>query len=335
MILKELTMLDGVSGNEDAVRDFILSHLKPHCDNVQVDKLGNVIVFKKGRSSAKKIMLCAHMDEVGLIVKGIDEDGYLHFAPVGGIDARVLLGKRVDVAGIPGVIGIKAVHMTTPEQREQAVKMSDMYIDVGAESRDEVTAQIGDYVSFVKEYTEFGQDCICAKALDDRVGCAALLEIAKKADFAYDSYLCFTVQEEIGLRGAEAIARKISPDVCIALEGTVCQDTHGVPEHLWVTKQGGGPAISAIERQIAHTRELVQGIQKIAKESNVPCQLKRTNVGGNDTRGVQTVGAGCRTVALSVPCRYIHGFAGVVAKKDCDALTELAGAMMERMDELC
>ena len=186
-MLEKLTSLCGVSGCEDEVRNFIYGEISDYCDEIYTDKIGNLIAFKKGRSDKKKMMLTAHMDEVGFIVKNITDEGFIKFEAVGGVDSRILLGRRVLVGDkkINGVIGIKAVHMTTAEERSHAVPIKDMYIDIGTDSREETENLLspGDYISFSSEYTEFGDNMIKAKALDDRVGCAILVELIKTADF--------------------------------------------------------------------------------------------------------------------------------------------------------
>ncbi len=337
MTLQELTMLDGVSGDEEAVRAAIWKEIAPYCDSVREDKAGNLIAFKKGKIP-KKLMMCAHMDEVGFIVKGITEEGYLKFAAVGGIDGRILLGQRVRVGEkkVPGVIGIKAVHMTTPEERKTCVKIADMYMDIGAKDKEqaEQAVSLGDYAAFDSGYVAFGDHKIKAKALDDRVGCLALMQVLKEANCPYDLYAVFTVQEEVGVRGATVAAYQVQPDVGIVLEGTVCADTYEAPEHLHVTTLGKGPAFSLIERTSKSDKTLVDFLVQTAEKYNIPWQFKRTGAGGNEAGVLQQTGCGAQTAVISVPCRYIHSSVSVADERDIAAATRLAVKVAETIDEV-
>lgn len=338
-MLKKLAMAFGPSGCEDEVREIIINEITPYCDSVKVDRIGNIIAFKKGRDSSKKFLADAHMDEVGLIIKGITDEGNLKFEQVGGIDDRMLPGKRV-VCGerrVPGVIGLKALHLTTADERNSVAKKKDMYIDIGVSSREEAQelVEVGDYICFDSDYVEFGGGFIKANALDDRVGCAVLIEMLKKAVPAYDFYATFTVQEEIGHRGAEVAARAIMPDFAIALEGTICADCDGVPEHLRVTKAGGGVTFSLMEYSSVANAEMLRFSQKTATEEGIPWQVKKTGSGGNNAGVFQVSGCGAKTLAMAVPCKYLHSPACVINKKDFEAAVSLGIKICERIDELC
>src|SRR5690554_1041946 len=214
-VLKRLTEARGVTGNENEVRDIVLELIAQTGAEAWVDRMGNVIAEKKGRKGGKKVMLAAHMDEVGFIVSHISDNGMLKFKPVGGIDQRILLSKRVLIGknAVPGVIGVKAIHLQEPNERNNVIKQIQMYIDIGAKSRDEAEklVKIGDYASFDSRFVEFGDNKVKAKALDDRAGCSILLELLKET-YDFDLIACFTVQEEIGLRGAEVAAYHVEPD---------------------------------------------------------------------------------------------------------------------------
>ncbi len=330
-MLKELTMLNGVSGKETAVREYIKKQIESYADEVYVDKMGSLIAFKKGKSAEKRFMICAHMDEIGFIVKGITDDGFLKFAEIGGIDSRLLPGKRVYVGEnhIPGVIGIKAVHMATPEERKKSVKIKDMYIDIGYDSKEEAEkhTNLGDYIYFDSEYTEFGNGKIKAKALDNRVGCANLIRLIKDADFTYDTWCVFSVQEEIGLRGAKVAAKAINPDAALILEGTVCADTCDTPKHEHVSTMGEGPVISIMERSSRSDIEFVRLIKETAEKNSIPYQFKRTVKGGNDAGAIQVANDGVKTAVISVPCRYIHSAVSVADKIDFENTYRLALAV--------
>lgn len=334
-MLKELTTLNGVSGKEGAVREYIKNKVAPYADEIITDKMGNLIAIKKGKSNTKRFMICAHMDEVGFIVKGITDDGFLKFAEVGGIDARLLVGKRVYVGenGVTGVLGIKAVHMTTAEERKTPVKMKDMYIDIGCDSKEEAEkkASLGDYIYFDSEYVEFGNNKIKAKALDDRVGCANLIRIVEKLQPEYDTYFVFTVQEEVGLRGAKTAAKSIMPDAALILEGTICADTCDAPESAHVSTMGKGPVLSIMERSSRSDIEFVKMIENTAKTADIPYQFKRTGAGGNDAGAIQVTGGGVKTAVISVPCRYIHSAVSVIDKTDFENTYKLALAVCKNI----
>ncbi|MDE6723404.1 MAG: M42 family peptidase, partial [Eubacterium sp.] len=202
-MLKELCLLNGTSGDEDRIRDYIIDAIKEYCE-YSVDALGSILAFKKGKKTpSKKVMLSAHMDEVGFIVTHITDDGYLKFNPVGGIDPRVVIDRVVQIGTIKGVIGAKAVHLLSDEEKKTAPNFSKLYIDIGASSKEEAEkyVSLGDFAYFSSDYNEFGNGFIKSKALDDRIGCMLMIELIK-SDLEYDTYFCFNVQEEVGLRGA-------------------------------------------------------------------------------------------------------------------------------------
>lgn len=241
-MLNELCNLNGISGREHAVRDYIISHL-PSDAEYRIDPLGSLIVYKKGKAEPKnKVMLDAHMDEVGFIITYITDDGYLKFTTVGGIDERVIFGRAVKVGKelIPGVIGGKAIHQTTSEERGKLPSVEDMYIDIGASSKKEALSHVslGDAVYFDSCYREFGDGFIKAKAIDDRVGCEILLRLIN-SDLPYSATFCFSVQEEIGTRGAAAAAYSVAPDFAIVVEGTTAADISGVPDEKKSLPFGG------------------------------------------------------------------------------------------------
>ena len=222
--IKTLCYLSGVSGSEDEVRDYILERVMPWADKIETDPMGNLLVFKKGaRTPDQTVMLAAHMDEVGLIITDVTADGYLKFACVGGIDRRVLVGKRVAIGdnSIPGVIGIKAFHLVKPGEEKEVPKLDQFYIDIGAEDREEALSiiHLGDVAVFDDTVVEFGDGFLKAKALDDRVGCACLIKLIER-DLPVDTWFAFTTQEEVGTRGAITAAYRLQPDIALIVEGT-------------------------------------------------------------------------------------------------------------------
>ncbi len=330
MFLKELTELSGVSGNEYEVRNYIKNKLREiECEHY-VDKLGNVIAHNKGKKN-KTIMVAAHMDEVGLIVSHIDSDGFIKFQAVGGIDQRVLNSKIVMVGEnkIPGVIGSKAVHLMKPEDRKNSIPIDKLYIDIGTDSKSETEKliNIGDYVTFKSDYVEFGEDLIKAKALDDRAGCSALLELlSMKLDA--DFYGVFTVMEEVGCRGAQTAAFALGPDYSIILEGTVCADMPEVKDHSKVTLIGKGAALSLMDHSTLYDIDEVRKVEKIAIENNIPYQLRKSSAGGNDAGPVHKTKNGSKVVAISIPCRYIHSSVNVASINDYNSVVSLSKAVI-------
>lgn len=322
MLLKELTRLRGVSGDEGEVRGFVIDQAAPYCDEITVDTMGSVVAWKRcKKEGAPTVMIAAHMDEVGFMVQYVRDDGLIRYMTVGGIDPAVCVGKRVLVGKtrVPGVIGCKAVHLQERDERTRALKHSQLYIDIGARDRDDAlkAVSIGDYAVFDSEYVEFGRGFVKSRALDDRVGCAVMLELLKH-DYPCNVAFAFNVQEEVGLRGAMATAFRVQPDCAIILEGTTANDTIGARVHEEICSAGKGPALSFMDRaSIAHPG-LFARMRALAQERNIPWQLKRGTTGGNDAGSIQRSQGGVATAVVSVPCRYIHGPSSVCALSDVE-----------------
>ena len=327
-MLKTLTSLCGVSGNELEVREFIKKNAV--CDELTEDVLGNIIAFRKGTKSNKKVMLCAHMDEVGFIVSSITKEGFIRFREVGGFDDRILPGTKVFVGEnkISGVIGLKPIHLTTSEEREKPVTESELVIDIGADAHGLVNK--GDYVALDSEFVQFGDGLFKAKAIDDRAGCAVLLELlAENKRYDYDLYVCFSVQEEVGLRGAKVLGQRIKPDVAVAIETTTCSDVGGGDSWESVTKLGNGPAVSVMDGASYSINRLRELAFEIGRDMNIPVQLKTATTGGNDAGAFQRVGA--ESFVISLPTRYIHSAVSVASKQDYNNYKKLISAFAERI----
>ncbi|MBX6395749.1 MAG: M42 family peptidase, partial [Alicyclobacillaceae bacterium] len=258
MLLQRLSEAAGPSGFEDEVRRMLYDELRPYARRIYTDALGNLFVETGNANRGPKVMLAAHMDEVALMVVHIDDGGTLRFRPIGGVDERVLVSKPVLVGSnrIPGVIGSKAVHLQKPEERRKPLSVEELYIDIGASSREQAEryVSVGDTAVFATEFELFGEGKAKGKAFDDRVGCAALAEVAKKS-FDLPLVFVFTVQEEIGLRGAGPAAYRVNPDVAIVVEGTICFDTAESEPKDAVTVQGRGPALSILDRMTIANRD--------------------------------------------------------------------------------
>ena len=315
-ILENLCNTDGVSGREDAVRDYIIEMVRPYADKIQVDSMGNLYVSKNGTAPCKKIMLCAHMDEVGMIVASITDEGYIKFKTVGGIDESVLVAKRVRIGEnkVLGVTGIKAVHLLPKEKRKEKVNYEDMYIDIGALSKDDALkkVKIGDPVYFETKAEKLG-DLIKGKAVDDRSGCYVLMELLKE-NYKNDVCFVFTVQEEVGLRGAGVAARFVKPDECIVVDCTTCLDMIGKDDFKVSTHMGEGVAITIVDSATFVSKTFREELTRYSEKY----QYKNVSFGGNDAGAVHI--NNIKTAALSVPGRYIHSQAGVVSPEDIDSL---------------
>lgn len=333
--METLCCLSGVSGGEDEVRDYILERAMSFADEIRTDPMGNVMIFKKGAASPnKRIMLAAHMDEVGLIITDITDDGYLRFSQAGGVDRRVLFGKRVYVGTERhlGVIGSKAIHLTSAEQRKSLPEMRDMYIDIGAADRAqaEKLVQIGDLASFDESIVRFGDGFIKAKAIDDRVGCATMLELIE-SDLPCDCWFAFTVQEEVGTRGATVAARSIEPDVALILETTTAADIPGTEGAERVCCPGKGIVIPFMDRGTIYDKTLYKTLGRLADENGIPWQTKTKIAGGTDASVIQRSGAGTQVAALSVAVRNIHSPASVAKIEECQAQYKLARLFLQYM----
>ena len=336
--LKSLCALSGVSGNEDEVREYILDRVKAHADDVTVDAMGNVLASKKGaKTPTKKLVFCAHMDEVGVIVTGITDEGYLKLATAGNIDKRVMLGKVVTFGKqrTPGIIGCKAIHMTKPKDREKPVEVEDMYIDVGAKNREEAEklVSLGDTGAFDDDIRDFGDGYIKAKAIDDRFGCTVLLKLIE-SDLPVDCMFAFTVQEEVGLRGATAAAFRTAPDIAVVVEGTTAADLPSVPENKKVCKIGGGAVIPFMDGGTIYDKELRGILSDIADRNEIKRQTKSVVAGATDGAAFQRSRAGVKTVGIAAPVRNLHSPSCVAKISDMEAVLKLASLFLEEFAKM-
>lgn len=336
-LLKQLCALSGVSSWEDEVRDFIRTQAQPYADSIRTDAIGNLIVFKKGKKpTGNKLLLSAHMDEVGLMVKKIEEDGTLRFSTVGGIDRRVLLGKRVFVGEkrIPAVVGNKPIHLTTKEDRKSVPKLDQLYLDLGVEKREEAEhlVSLGDVATFDPECMEFGNGMLKAKAIDDRVGCAVLLTLLKE-DLPMDCTFVFSAQEEVGTRGAFGYAFSVKPKVALVVEGTTASDIPGTPEHMTVCAPGLGPVIPFMDGGTIYDRGLFELLRRLAEENGIPWQTKHRVAGGTDGRTIQRSRQGVRVAGVAAAVRNIHTPSSVASLADCEEMLKLARLFIQAVAE--
>ena len=325
--LFELCRLNGVSGDEDRVREYIRQKAAPYADSMRTDALGNLIVFKKGKkSTGNKVLIAAHMDEVGLIVTKVTEDGFLKFDFVGGVDRRVTIGKPVVLGenNVPGIIGLKAIHLVKREEMSKAPKTEALYIDIGAKNKEEALelVQPGTYGSFVGDPEEFGKGLIKAKAIDDRIGCAIMLSLLRQ-ELPMDVTFAFTAQEEVGTRGAFGAAFSVTPEIALVLETTTAANLPDVEDHRKVCAPGKGPVISFMDGATIYDRPLFEKLRDLAVKHNIPWQTKEYIAGGNDARTIQRTKTGVRVAAMSAAVRYLHAPASVGSMADFEHMEQL------------
>ncbi len=330
--LKELCLLNGTSGREEKIREYIINKIGEKGD-ITVDSLGNVIAFVKGRNRPKnKVMISAHMDEVGFIVRYITDDGYLKITPVGGVDERVVYGRNLVVGDneISGVVCVKPVHLLEGDEKQTCPSVKDMFVDIGASSKEEAEkyVKVGDSAYFVSDYVEFGNSFIKAKAIDDRFGCAAMLRMIEEG-IEYDTYFAFLVQEEVGCRGAKVAAYSVDPDYAIVLEATTAADVANVSDMNSVCRLGEGAVVSFMDNGTLYDSQLYGRSYEIARENSIKWQTKTAVAGSNDASAIHLSRGGVYTLAISIPCRYIHSATCVANKEDMQSVYELAVRMSE------
>ena len=337
--LEKLSVACGVAGREEDVRNLLVKMLEPYVDEVKVDKMDNVIAVKKGKKDKPRVMLAAHMDEVGLMIKTITKEGFLQFTKMGGIDDRILLAQEVRVlcekAVLPGVIGSKPPHIQKEEERKKIVPFDEMFIDIGAENREDAKAmgvKIGDPVAFNGNYIRIGKDTLLGKAFDDRAGCAVMVETLKQlGETDCTVYAVGTVQEEVGLRGAATAAFGVDPDVGIALDVTIAGDVPGVREFDTSVKMGKGPALSVSDSGLITHPKVLRWLIDTASQNNVDYQLETGLLGTTDAARMALTRQGVPSGTISIPARYIHSPVGLVSMKDLENCAKLATLAVQKI----
>jgi endoglucanase len=320
-LLRELCEAIGVSGEEGEIRDLILTHIRDHVEDIRIDPMGNVLAVKRGTGQVSlRVMAAAHMDEVGLMVMGFDSDGTLRFKEVGGLDARILPGARVLVGPekVPGVVLWAPVHLN---KSEETVPTDRLRIDIGANTKDAAQNGIerGDRIAFASTLVELGPT-VRSKALDDRAGCASLIKLVQGDPFPFDLHVAFTVQEEVGLRGAKVAAQRIQPDLAFVLETTACHDLPqdpDEPDQTTITALGGGPAITVMDRSMISDPRLVRHLVAVAEREGIPHQFRSPqHAGGTDAGAIHKTGVGVPSAVVATPCRYLHGPHSIMSLSD-------------------
>ncbi|MCL1866913.1 MAG: M42 family metallopeptidase [Oscillospiraceae bacterium] len=346
-LLKQLCMLNGTSGDESRVAEFLQKNMNPNGAVIRRDSPGNLLVYKKGRHTPKNVvMFAAHMDEVGFIITDITEEGYLRFDSVGGISANAVFGRQVAFYNADnsfktaGVIAGRPVHLLGDKDKSVQPKIEDLLIDIGADDKSHAESLVsrGDFCYFSGEFEEienyknlesYGARTIRSKAIDDRLGCAIMLDMIQH-ELVYDCAFAFTVQEEIGCRGAGAAAYNLEPDICIVLEATTACDTAGVADGDKVCEMGEGPVITFMDKGTAYDRGLYNLTVETAKENNMKVQTKSKIIGGNDASVLHKSAGGIRTVSVSAPCRYLHTASSSVCYKDVTDMRKLAERLLHK-----
>ena len=334
-LTKELSRLAGVSGHEQDVRQVIMRRLQhaPSVQDIRVDRLGNCLVSLKGKKRASKaVLFAAHLDEVGGIITGIAEDGYLRFTTVGGISADVLFARRVMINGHVGVIGGKAIHQCKGDAKTTVPSVLDMLIDIGAQTEEQArtVANEGDVFTFCDEQLSLANGYFASKALDDRVGCALLLKLAQ-IEPEYDITLAFTAQEEIGTRGAAVAAFSVQPEIAVVIDATTAADVASIPLEKQVCQTQNGAVVSYMDRGTLYDTKLYHYIRNLATTFGIATQTKTTVAGGNDASAIQRAGKGSRVAAVSLPCRYIHSPLCVLHEQDIQNTYSLLEKLMNTL----
>jgi endoglucanase len=337
--LETLSNACGVTGREEEIADLMKKFLKPYVDEIKEDKLGNVIGIRRGKKDAPKVMLAAHMDEIGLLVKTITREGFLYFVKIGGVDDRILLAQKVIVhtekGPLHGIIGSRPPHIQKVEERQKVISYDELFIDVGARSDEEAEkmgVRIGDTVSFDIKFARIGKKTVIGKALDDRIGCVVMIEALKrlkKTDCTI--YAVGTVQEEAASRGAGTSAFGIQPDVGIALDVTIAGDTPGVKEVEAPIKMGKGPALTVADAGMIVPPKILRLLIDAAKQNKIPYQLETLMGGSTDAARILITREGVPSGAISVPTRYIHSPTSMLDLEDTENTIRLLVAVIQNI----
>jgi tetrahedral aminopeptidase len=328
-----LSNLSGVSGDETEVRYYLSDLLAKGRFETRVDSIGNLLVRKgQGRQKSKRIMLAAHMDEVGLMIMDFEKNGLLRFKAVGGIDSRVLVAKRllVGMHELPGVIGSKPIHLQKQGEQNKPFRDNELYIDCGFKNREEASdyLRIGEYATFAVKCRVISKNALRGKAFDNRVGCLVLLSLLLEENgLSFDA--AFTVQEEVGTRGAQIAAYTMEPDLALVVEATAASDTPGTEQELSSTILGQGPAISLMDSTVMVDRQLRTGLVRAADKAKVCYQYRRFTAAGTDGGAIAYSRSGVKTAVLSVPCRYIHSPHSILFQSDLQATIDLVRSWLE------
>ncbi len=335
-LLKLLSEENGVSGNESAVRNLIINEIQDYADNVQIDTMGSVIAFKRGYNSDKTIAVTANMDEAGFIISGITENGYLKFKPVGNIDARKIISKKVVIGDkkIKGVIGMKAIHLQTRTERENTVAVSKLFIDIGAKNKEKAQkyVNVGDYVTFDTEFSQVGSN-VKGKALERSGACAALIKAFQKS-YPYDVYACFLSQHEVGNRGAQIATHRIKADAVLSVSAAETTDMHGCREITSGARLGGGVIVSRMDKNVLTDKIATDKMIEAAQQKEIKIQKKTLKPLSSGTGMMQYSAGGKLCLNAAIPCRYSHSPLSLMSMDDIDSVAEFINLFLDKIGEM-
>lgn len=338
-LLSTICETPGAPGHEDLIREKVLQEIEGLVDEVKVDNVGNIVAIKNGQSH-RKVMASAHMDEIGFIVTHIDDKGFVRFHTLGGFDPKTLTAQRVIVHGkkdLLGVMGVKPIHVMKPEERNKMPKIGDYFIDLGLPKEEvEELVEVGNPITRERDLRRVGHS-FTTKSLDNRISVFILIECLKALkgqEIPYDFYAVFSVQEEVGLRGAQVAAQHINPDFAIGLDTTIAFDTPGAPAHEQISQLGKGPAIKVMDASVISDRRMVAYMKKTAKEAEIPFQLEILTAGGTDTGALQRFSKiGAVAGAISIPTRNLHQVTEMVHEQDIENSIALLTKVVENIDQ--
>ena len=335
-LLRALCALPGAPGYETAIRERVKEEVSSLVDEVRIDDMGNLIALRYGKDRSQSVMVAAHLDEISFIITHIDGEGYAHFHTMGGFDPKTLTAQRVLVHGretLVGVMGSKPIHIMSPEDRNKAPQLKDYFIDFGL-PYDEVIkkVRVGDVVTRERDLIEIG-DCVSSKSLDNRISVFVLIEALKQMQQpAFDFYAVFTVQEEVGLRGATVVSRHINPRFGFGLDTTIANDTPQAKAQEKVTSLGDGAAIKVMDSSVITDYRMIRFMEGIAESEDIPFQREILPRGGTDTGALQRGGSGAIVGCVSIPTRHIHSVVEMCHKKDIEGAISLLAACVEQLD---
>lgn len=335
-LLKKLSKTNGVSGNETAVRNLLIGEIKKYADSIEIDTMGNLIVLKKGKSSSKTFAVTANMDEAGFIVSDVTEKGYLKFKAVGTVDPRKIISKKVVIGNnkVKGVIGMKAIHLQSKDERENVVSVSKLFIDIGAKNKAEAEKYIrlGDYVTFDTDFAVIGNN-VKGKALDRSGACSTVLN-AMKEEYPFDTYFCFLAQHEVGSRGAKIVSHRLNPDAVITVASCDTADMYGCEKNIGGAAVGKGVVVSYSDRLFIADKTLTDNMIKAAQMEKINLQLNAVKEFSSDAGAMQTGESGTRCLSVSVPCRYSHSPVSIISVSDVKSTEEYVELFLNKVGEM-
>lgn len=335
-LLKRLCEESGPPGFEDRIRKIFVSEIEPHVDRIETDGLGNTIAIKEGKGdNPRKVMLAGHMDEIGFVVRHIDDKGFIKLQPLGGFDPKTLIAKRVRIINrsneeFIGLIGCKPIHVMSPEERKKLPELEELFVDTGMSAdRVKQEIEIGDPVTLYQDFIQIG-DYLSSKSMDNRVSIYTLIETMRRLrDPEVSVYAVATVQEEIGLRGAITAAHRIKPDIGVAVDVTLACDIPSAKPEDHITKLGDGVGIKILDSSLIASPKLVRAFRDLAEKHEIPHQMEILPRGGTDAGGIQRAGEAVPSITLSVPTRYIHSVVETIHERDLEATVELMVRFLE------